>query len=77
VRGLEECHSNPFEFSVCLNFRRCTLKSSCQDDDDEALKFESSEIKYSTDFGYILYYKLKFAKFVQFSTVQNKFSTIS
>jgi len=39
--------------------------------------FVNSEIKYSTVFGYILYYKLKFAKFVQFSTVQNKFSTIS
>ena len=40
-------------------------------------EFTPSEIKYSTDFGYILYYKLKFAKCVQVSTVQNKFSTIS
>jgi len=31
---------------------------------------------HTSDFGYILYSKLKFAKCVQFSTDQNKFSTV-
>ena len=37
---------------------------------------ESSKIKFSTDFEYILYYDLKFAKFINFSTDPIRFSTV-